>query len=291
MPALHGAEPFSELGPLAAIATVVESPATVPHAPPTDVTVVLVAKGKVRALPLTFVSVTVGNVRSTVTVWAPVVPVLAAVSVWVAVIVYAPLAESAVAGVKIHVPAVQVPVPFCVLAPVIETAMLLLSPVDSPQVPPTVETVALLMYGNVRVVLLTLVSATTGMVLSTVIDCAPLVPTLLAVSVCVAVTAYPPSAESAVAGVNVQAPVVQAAVPFCVLAPRIATDTVGLTPAAVVHAPPTVATVAFVVYGNVRTVPLTVVSVTAGAAVLMVIACAPLLPTLLAVSVCVAVTV
>src|SRR3954447_7426436 len=99
-----------------------------------------------------------------------------------------------------------------------------------------------------------------------------------------------PSAESAVAGVNVHAPVVQAAVPFCVLAPRIATDTVGFTPAAVVHVPPSVVTVELVGKGNVRTDPFTVVSATTGAAVLMVIDCAPLVPVFVAVSVCVAVT-
>ena len=122
-------------------------------------------------------------------------------------------------GVKVQVPAVQVAVPFWVLAPVIATETVALSPVAVPQVPPTVVTVALLMYGNVRVVPFTVVSVTTGVVLSTVIDCAPLVPTLLAVSVCVAVTRTTPSAESAVVGVKVQAPAVQAAVPFCVLAP------------------------------------------------------------------------
>src|SRR3954453_24203551 len=98
-----------------------------------------------------------------------------------------------------------------------------------------------------------------------------------------------PSAASAVAGVNVHAPVVQAAVTFCVLAPAIATETGGFTPAAVVHVPPSVVTVAFVMNGNVRAVPLTVVSVTTGAAVLMVIDCAPLVPVFVAVSLWVAV--
>ena len=159
----------------------------------------------------------------------------------------------------------------------------------APQVPPTAVTVVLLMYGNVRAVPFTEVSATTGSVLSTMIVCAPEVPTLLAVSLWVAVIAYEPSAESAVVGVKVHALAVQVAVPFCVLAPRIATDTVGLTPAAVVHAPPRVVTVAFVLKGNVRTPPLTVVNVTVGAAVLIVIDCAPLVPVFVAVSVCVAV--
>ena len=90
-------------------------------------------------------------------------------------------------------------------------------------------------------------------------------------------------------GVKVHAPVVQVAVPFCVLAPRIATDTVGLTPAAVVQVPPKVVTVVLVMNGKVRAVPLTVVIATIGAAVLMVIVCAPLVPVLVAVSVWVAV--
>ena len=72
--------------------------------------------------------------------------------------------------------------------------------------------------------------------------------------------------------------------------PRSAIETVGLTPAAVVHVPPSVVTVVLVMNGNVRAVPFTVVIATTGAAVLMVIACAPLVPVFAAVSVCVAVT-
>jgi hypothetical protein len=107
----------------------------------------------------------------------------------------------------------------------------------------------------------------------------------------VTVTEYTPSVASAVVGVKVQALAVQAAVPFCELAPVIETFTVALTPAAVVQAPPMVVTVTFVVYGNVREVPLTVVMETVGAAVLIVIDCAPEVPVFPAVSVCVAVTV
>src|SRR3954451_20276798 len=98
-----------------------------------------------------------------------------------------------------------------------------------------------------------------------------------------------PSNESAAVGVNVHAPVVHAAVPFCVLAPAIAIETVGFTPAAVVHAPPSVVTVVFVMNGKVRAVPFTVATVTTGAAVLIVIDCAPLVPVFVAVSVWVAV--
>ena len=90
---------------------------------------------------------------------------------------------------------------------------------------------------------------------------------MLAVSDWVAVTEYTPSAENAVVGAKLHAPDVQAVVPLCVLAPVTDTDTVAFTPAAVVHAPPTVVTVAFVENGNVRPVPLTDVSVTVGAVV------------------------
>ena len=55
----------------------------------------MMESGKVRAVPLTVVSVTTGRVRSTVITFAPVVPVFAAASVWVPVIVYAPSAERA----------------------------------------------------------------------------------------------------------------------------------------------------------------------------------------------------
>jgi len=58
----------------------------------------------------------------------------------------------------------------------------------------------------------------------------------------------------------------------------IATLTVALSPAAEPHAPPNAVTLEFVVYGNVRAVPFTVVSVTTGAVVSTVIALAPLDP-------------
>ena len=56
-----------------------------PHAPPTEVAVTLIESGNVRAVPLTEVRVTIGAVVSTVMALAPLVPVLANVSVWVAV--------------------------------------------------------------------------------------------------------------------------------------------------------------------------------------------------------------
>ena len=77
------------------------------HVPPSVVTVAFVMNGKVRAVPLTVVSVTVGAAVLTMMFCAPVVPVFVAVSVCVTVIVYVPLAESAVAGVNVHTPAVQ----------------------------------------------------------------------------------------------------------------------------------------------------------------------------------------
>ena len=99
-----------------------------------------------------------------------------------------------------------------------------------------------------------------------------------------------PLAERAVVGVNVHAPELHAAVPDCVLAPVIDTLTVALSPAATPHAPPNAVTLEFVVYGNERAVPFTVVSVTTGAVVSTVIAFAPLDPLLAAASVWIAVT-
>ena len=78
--------------------------------------------------------------------------------------------------------------------------------------------------------------------------------------------------------------------PFSLPAPVTEIETVALSPDAVPHAPPTDVTTAFVRNGNVRAVPLTVVSVTTGAVLSTVIACAPDVPTLLAVSDWVAVT-
>ena len=71
---------------MTAIATVAASPAAVPHAPPTVVAVTLVENGNVRAVPFTVVSVTTGAVASTEIALAPLLPLLAAASVWVAVI-------------------------------------------------------------------------------------------------------------------------------------------------------------------------------------------------------------
>ena len=165
------------------------------------------------------------------------------------------------------------------------------SPAATPQVPPTEVAAALVRYGNVRAVPLRDVRVTTGTVLSIVIDCGPLVPTLLALSDWVAVTVYTPSVAKAVVGVNVHALLVQVAVPFCVLAPgdRDGHGRARRRPRWCTRRRPSV-TVAEVVYGKVRTAPLTDVSVTSGAAVWTVIALAPLVPVLAPVSVCVAVT-
>ena len=184
----------------------------------------------------------------------------------------------------------QAAAPFSLPAPVTAIDTVAASPEAMPHAPPTLVATTFVRNGKVRAVPLTVVSVTTGAVLSTVIACAPLVPTLLALSDCVAVTEYTPSVENAVVGVKVHALAVQVVVPFCVLAPVIATDTVGFTPAAVVHAPPTLR------HRHVRRVregagvPLTDVSVTTGAVVWIVITLAPLVPVLAAVSVCVVVT-
>ena len=82
----------------------------------------------------------------------------------------------------------QFAAPFSLPAPVTVTDTVAASPVVMPQAPPTVVATALVRNGKVRAVPLTVVSVTTGAVLSTVIAWAPLVPTLLALSDCVAVT-------------------------------------------------------------------------------------------------------
>jgi hypothetical protein len=188
VPAVHGVVPFCVPAPVIATETVAISPATVPHAPPTEASGALVVYGKVRGLPLTFVNVTMGADTSTLIACAPLVPVLPAVSVWVAVTVYAPVAVSCGASVKVHAPAEHAAVPFWVAAPAMLTDTVLLSPAAVPQLPPTLVTAWLLLKGNVRTVPLTRVTATLGAVVSMVMLCAPEVPVLPAVSPCVAVT-------------------------------------------------------------------------------------------------------
>ena len=98
------------------------------------------------------------------------------------------LYRPSVVGVKFQTPALHAGVPLRVLAPVIDTDTVAASPGNAPHAPPMVVTVAFVVYGNVRAVPFTLVSVTTGAVLSTVIDFAPLVPVFPAVSAWVAVT-------------------------------------------------------------------------------------------------------
>ena len=95
-----------------------------------------------------------------------------------------------------HTPALHAAVPFCVLVPVIATATVAASPEETPHAPPIVVTVELVTNGNERAVPLTVVSVTTGAVVSTVIALAPLFAVLAAVSVWVAVTEYAPLTAS-----------------------------------------------------------------------------------------------
>src|SRR4051794_29231521 len=200
-----------------------------------------------------------------------------------------PSNESAVVGVNVHAPVAHAAVPFCVLAPAIAIDTVGFTPAAVVHAPPSVVTVAFVMNGNVRAVPLMVPTVTTGAAVLTVIDCTPLEPVFVAASLCVAVTAYVPFAETAGDVVYVHTPAEHGAVPFCVAVPVIATDTVATSPAAVPHAPLTVATVVLVVYGNERTVPFTVVSVTNGAVVSTEIVFAPLFALFDAASVWVAV--
>src|SRR5262249_6583096 len=168
--------------------TILLSPERTPHAPPTDVTIAFVRYGNVRAVPFTVVMLTTGAVLSTMMFCGFVVPVLPAVSDCVAVTVYVPFAENAVVGVKFHTAAVHVAVPLCVLAPVIDTFTVALTPAAFEQVPPKVVTVALVEYGNVRVVPLTVARVIVGAAVWTVIPFAPEVPVFPAASFWFAVT-------------------------------------------------------------------------------------------------------
>src|SRR5262249_54338772 len=145
-------DPFWVPAPVTATVMVPLSPETVLQAPPTDVTVTLVEYGKVRATPFTCVSVTTGAVWSIVTVWAPLVPVLPALSACVAVTEYTPAVESAGAAVYAHAPEAHAVVPFCVAAPVIAILTVGLSPAEVPHAPPSDVTARLVEYGNVRAV-------------------------------------------------------------------------------------------------------------------------------------------
>jgi len=133
-------------------------------------------------VPFTDVNDTVGAAVLIVMFCAPVVPVFVAVSVWVTVIVYVPLADNAGVVAYDHTPAEHAGVPDCVLGPVIDTLTVALSPAAEPHAPPNAVTLEFVVYGNVRAVPFTVVSVTTGAVLSTVIACTPLVPVLPAAS-------------------------------------------------------------------------------------------------------------
>jgi hypothetical protein len=187
-PATQVAAPFSLPAPERDTETSAVSPLSRPHVPPIDVTTVLETYGRVRAEPFTVAMVTTGAVLSTVMLCGLLVPVLPAESVCVAVTWYAPSAENAPTGVKLHVPSVQVAAPFCELAPVIDSETVAESPDAEPQVPPKEVTVALVRYGKVRAVPLTVVMLTAGAVLSMVMDFAPDVPVFFAASDWVAVT-------------------------------------------------------------------------------------------------------
>jgi hypothetical protein len=119
-------------------------------------------------------------------------------------------------GVKVQALAVQAAVPFCVLAPVIDTLTVGFTPAPVVQPPPMEVTVPLVEYGNVRATPLTVPMETTGAAVLIVIDCAPDVPVFPAVSVCVAVIEYVPLTESDGDVVYVQVPPLHVAVPFCV---------------------------------------------------------------------------
>ena len=98
------------------------------------------------------------------------------------------MTASELTNVYVHAPAVQFAAPFSLPAPVTAIDTVAASPDVTPQAPPTLVATTLVRKGKVRAVALTVVSVTTGAVLSTVMASVPEVPTLLALSVWVAVT-------------------------------------------------------------------------------------------------------
>ena len=92
-------------------------------------------------------------------------------------------------------------------------------------------------------------------------------PRLPAASACVADTAMLPSAATGAARVSVQVPAVHGAAVGVVADPLIRGLTVAESPGTMPHSPPIDDTEAFVLYGNTRVAPFTVVTVTTGAAV------------------------
>ena len=169
--------------------TVVLTPAAVVQAPPRVVTVAFVMNGNVRTVPLTVVRVTVGAAVLTMMFCAPVVPVLVAASVWVTV-------------TRVGAARRRAPGRWCTTtrprcrpgcrsgspAPVIATETVAASPDAVPHAPPSVVTACSSCTGTTRAVPFTVVSVTTGAVVSTVIVFAPLSPVFPAVSAWVAVT-------------------------------------------------------------------------------------------------------
>src|SRR5262245_38998351 len=127
--------------------TVALSPVAVPHVPPTVVMLAFVEYGNVRALPFTFVSVTVGAVVSTVNDNGPCVVLLPTLAPCVTVTVKFPLA-SVGDVVYVQLPALHAGVPLCA-DPVIVTVTVGASPIAVPQEPPMVVTAVFVLNGKV----------------------------------------------------------------------------------------------------------------------------------------------
>src|SRR5262245_36890318 len=137
VPLVHGATSPLLPEPGAETVTLATSPVAVPQAPPTDVTFVLVAYGKVTSEPFTFVRVTAGPTVSLLASFGPSVPVLPTASPWVTVTEIVPSVDRIGLRLRFQAPDVQAVGPDWVRSPVTATFTVAASPVAVPQAPPT----------------------------------------------------------------------------------------------------------------------------------------------------------
>ena len=155
-------------------------------------------------------------------------------------------AVSTVVSVRVQLPAAHEVVDGAVAAPLIRGETVAVSPVKVPQVPPIVVTFVFVLCGKVRVIPFTVVTTTTGAVLSMVTVRATAVPLFPAVSVWVAVSVRVASVVIAGVRVRVHVPAEQVAVAGMVAIPAMRGVIVVESPVSVPHVPPIVVRLALV---------------------------------------------
>ncbi len=251
--------------PLMRGVTVATSSVAVPHAPPIDATSTFVEYGNDRAEPFTLVTDTTGAVLSIVTAFELAVPVFVAASPCVADSVEVASADNGVVSVNVQLPLEHVVVAGNVPTLLMSGVTIAESPVAVPHSPPIDVTLAFVKYGNDRAEPFTLVTDTTGAVLSIVTAFELAVPVFVAASPCVADSVEVASADNGVVSVNVQLPLEHVVVAGNVPTLLMSGVTIAESPVAVPHSPPIDVTLALVEYGNDRAEPFTLATDTTGA--------------------------